>query len=50
MRSAAKRFGDYIRSETLAVEIVWGPLPGVEPIEIKLDGKSLALYVKVVTA
>jgi isoleucyl-tRNA synthetase len=48
LRAAAKRFIDYIRGETLALEIVFAPLDGIEPLEIKLDRKPLVLYVKVV--
>ncbi|HUY34339.1 MAG TPA: isoleucine--tRNA ligase [Pirellulales bacterium] len=40
-------FGDYIRSETLSVELTISPIPGVEPVEIDLAGHRLALYVTV---
>ncbi len=48
IRRAVEQFGDYIRSETLAVSIVLGPLDGVAPIEIKIGDDSLQLYVRIV--
>jgi len=51
--AAIESFGDYIRAETLAVELMAvdstaGPLPDVEPIELDLGGEKLQLYVKTV--
>ena len=48
IRRAVEQFSDYIRSETLAVSIVLGPLDGVAPIEIKIGDDSLQLYVRIV--
>jgi isoleucyl-tRNA synthetase len=50
LAAAVDRFGDVIRGETLAVELGRKALPGAEASEIKLDGKPLTLYVKVVGA
>jgi isoleucyl-tRNA synthetase len=50
LAAAVEHFGEVIRGETLAVELVRKPLPGADASEIKLDGKSLTLYVKVVPA
>jgi len=47
---AVERFGDYIRQETLAVELRLGPINGVDPVELDLGGHSVKLYVKVVKA
>jgi isoleucyl-tRNA synthetase len=48
LRAAIEQFGEYVRSETLAVEIVLGPLPGVELIEVDVASYPTALYVKVI--
>ena len=45
--SAAQSFTDYIRGETLAVELLFDRLPAAEPIEVKLGDDSVVLYVKV---
>ena len=45
--AAIESFADYIKGETLAVELVRASLPGVEPIESKADGEKLNLYVAV---
>jgi isoleucyl-tRNA synthetase len=47
LKAAVRQFADYIRSETLAVELVFEPLPGVEPVALNLAGHELELYVKV---
>ena len=44
---ALDSFADYIKGETLAVELGREPLPGVEPVESKADGERLNLYVAV---
>ena len=44
---AINQFADYIRSETLAVEVKIAPLPGVEQTEVDLAGHRVALYIKV---
>jgi isoleucyl-tRNA synthetase len=48
LQAAARDFAEYIQRETLAIEIRFEPLPGVEPIELKLGAATLKLYVKVV--
>ena len=47
LKAAAEQFADYIKGETLAVEIVLEALPGAEPVELKLAGHDLTLYIKV---
>ena len=47
LQAAIEQFRDYICGETLAVEIVFGPLPGVEPVAIDVAGHAATLYVKV---
>jgi isoleucyl-tRNA synthetase len=47
LRAAIGQFRDYICGETLAVEIVFGPLPGVEPVAIDVAGHAATLYVRV---
>ncbi|HEX4128458.1 MAG TPA: isoleucine--tRNA ligase [Pirellulales bacterium] len=47
IQAAAGDFQDTIASETLAVRVLVGPLPGVEPVSIELAGKPVKLYVKV---
>ena len=48
LRAAVEQFREYLRGETLAIEIVLGPLPDVEPVEIEVAGHRVMLYVKVV--
>jgi isoleucyl-tRNA synthetase len=45
--TALKQFGEYVCRETLAVELQTEAVPGVEPVEVKVAGHALALYVKV---
>ena len=47
LRSAVERFRDYLCGETLAVELVFRPLAGAEPVELKPAGHAMTLYVKV---
>jgi len=49
LRAAIQMFSEYIRNETLTVELVWGSIPDAEPIDLKLAGHQLTLYVKVVS-
>ncbi len=44
---ALQRFADYIRGETLAVEIQFAPLPGVEAIEVEIGDRLVKLWVAV---
>jgi isoleucyl-tRNA synthetase len=50
VRAAIEKFRDYIAQETLAVAITDRPLPGVEPIHVKVLGHELAIYIRVVTS
>ncbi len=49
LRDAWTRFGSYIRSETLAIRLVLGPLDGVVPVELKLGDVLAKLYLRVVS-
>ena len=49
LRDAWKWFGSYIRSETLAIRLVLGPLDGVAPVELKLGDVLAKLYLRVVS-
>jgi isoleucyl-tRNA synthetase len=48
LRAAIEQFAEYITKETLAMKLVFEPLPGVEPVEVKLGDASLKVYVRVV--
>jgi isoleucyl-tRNA synthetase len=48
LRAAWEQFAEYIQRETLAVRLVSGPLEGVEPVELKLAGTLVKLYIQVV--
>jgi isoleucyl-tRNA synthetase len=50
LREAVERFGDYVRRETLTERLEFGPLAGVEPIELNLAGRKARLYVRTVSA
>jgi isoleucyl-tRNA synthetase len=50
LRGAVEQFGDYLKAETLAVELKLGPIAGVEPVELDLAGHKLSLFVQVVSA
>jgi isoleucyl-tRNA synthetase len=45
--AAIQRFRDYIAQETLAIKIITEPLPGVEPVNVKVLGHELAVYLRV---
>ncbi len=47
---AAERFRDYVRGETLAVQLGFESLPGVAPSELNVGGIKAALYVQVVNS
>ena len=47
LKAAIEQFREYIQGETLAVEINYAAMPGVEAIETKIGEDSLMLYVKV---
>jgi isoleucyl-tRNA synthetase len=46
--SAIEQFADYISGETFAVEVAFGPLPGVEPVEIAIGELRALIYAQVV--
>ena len=46
LRAAAEQFADYICSETLAIELRFEPMPGVEPLEIVVGDHKALLYVQ----
>jgi isoleucyl-tRNA synthetase len=48
LTEAIQKFRDYIAQETLAIKIVTEPLPGVEPVNLKVLGHDLAVYLRVV--
>jgi len=50
LSAAMKPFADYIRGETLAVELKFGAVSGTDPVEIELVGHRVLLYIKVVSA
>lgn len=47
---AVRDYADAIAAETLANSVTIGKLPGVDPVELSLSGKSASLYVKVIKA
>jgi isoleucyl-tRNA synthetase len=47
LRAAIEQFRDYVQNETLAVELVFSAIAGVEPETLELAGHSLTLYVRV---
>ncbi|MBN2473133.1 MAG: isoleucine--tRNA ligase [Pirellulales bacterium] len=47
LRAAIARFDEYVRGETLAVELGFQPVPGAESVELKVAGHPLALSVRV---
>ncbi len=46
LSASAEQFAEYIRGETLAVEIAATPLDGVAPVEAKAAGETIDLYVE----
>ena len=47
IRDAAVAHADYIKGETLAVELKFEALPGVEPTTLKIDGEEVSVFVRV---
>jgi isoleucyl-tRNA synthetase len=45
-RDAPVRHRDYVMHETLTVELGPEPIPGVEPVEVKIGDETVVLYVK----
>ncbi len=50
LQKAAEQFGDYIKAETLTVDLKLEPIAGAEAVEMELAGHKLSLYVQVVPA
>jgi isoleucyl-tRNA synthetase len=48
LASAVETFREYISQETLAVQLITKPLPGIEPMQTPVLGHELAIYVRVV--
>ncbi len=46
LRSAISKFAEYIKRETLAVSLIFDPLPGVDPVEVNIAGSPVQIYVK----
>src|SRR3990170_3170403 len=49
LRAAVEQYADYIKAEALAVDLVFAPVPGAEPVDLMLAGHAMTLYVKVVS-
>ncbi|HOM16468.1 MAG TPA: class I tRNA ligase family protein, partial [Thermoguttaceae bacterium] len=47
LRSAIQTHRDYIMHETLALDLTDSPLPGAEPVEVKLSGHPAVLYLQI---
>ncbi|HEV3415482.1 MAG TPA: class I tRNA ligase family protein, partial [Pirellulales bacterium] len=48
LQGAMKQFADYISGETLTIELLFEPLPSVEPVEIAIGEYRAQLYLHVV--
>jgi len=48
LQAAVAQFGEYVKAETLAVELGSAAVPGAEAVELELAGHKITLYVKVV--
>jgi isoleucyl-tRNA synthetase len=42
------KFGDYIKSETLAQKIAFEPIAGVQPIRAKIGENEVDLYIRII--
>ena len=47
LRATVEQFADYIQGEALAVEVVFGAVPGAEGVDLTLAGHRLTLFVRV---
>jgi isoleucyl-tRNA synthetase len=47
LRAAIEHFADYIRGETLAVKIVFSPLPGAASVDVEVADYAAKLYIVV---
>jgi isoleucyl-tRNA synthetase len=45
--AAARQFAEYIRGETLAEQLVFAAIPGVEPINVQLGEHTAAIHMRV---
>jgi isoleucyl-tRNA synthetase len=48
IRRAVEQFADYMRGETLAIELKLGPITGVDPIEVKISEEVATIYLRIV--
>ena len=46
LRHAIEAFAEYIQSETLCVKVVFEALAGIEPVEVKVAGQVLQVYLR----
>jgi hypothetical protein len=44
LKTAAQDFADYIKAETLTIDLRPEPLPGVTPLEMKVGDEACRLY------
>jgi isoleucyl-tRNA synthetase len=49
IKAAVEQFGDYIRGETLALDVSFGSVAGVELVEIAIGEHRASIYVEVVS-
>jgi isoleucyl-tRNA synthetase len=47
LKAAVEQFADYIKGETLAVNLSFAPLAGVEPLSTNVAEYAIMLYIKV---
>jgi isoleucyl-tRNA synthetase len=48
IKAAVEQFGDYIRGETLAIDLSFEPLAGVDPFDIAIGENRATIYVKLI--
>ncbi len=46
LRRAVEQFAEYIQAETLCTRLVFEPLAGVEPLDVKIAGQAVKIYLK----
>ncbi len=46
LRRAIEQFAEYIQSETLCIRIIFEPIPGIDPLEVKVAGHGVVIYLK----
>ena len=47
LRAALDSHAEYLKGETLTVELIFEPIAGVDPVELKAGGHIAELYLKV---